>query len=98
MPKLEHWSVIGYHPGSPGYDPPESAQQCLRGVREDGKLVITSPIVAKVGTAVQTWHGTLYTLGEVDRDYARLYRNAFARLLGSLPEWPENTEVVHEIA
>jgi hypothetical protein len=73
--KLQDWAV------RPRYkDPfmaPEHNPNCLEGLveghprKEDGKRVLTTPIVESEGRIVTTRSGTKYRLGRVSRKYRR---------------------------
>jgi len=58
MTELANWSVVGSH----GEDVYAAPQQCIRGYREDGHWVRTSPIVKVKGDVVTTRSGSQYKL------------------------------------
>lgn len=89
MKTLQDWAVVS---SATPYTAPECITQSLRGKVyghtkfTDGESVITSYIIGKRAHLVVTKSGSLYKLGRVSKEYAKLYPNARKRLFNSLPE------------
>ena len=87
MPKLTNWFITS---DSNPYLAPELITSKLVGVVTghdaftDGEMVVTSPIVGSKGDLIITKSGTLYELGEVDREYENKYPGARERVLKAI--------------
>lgn len=92
MITLENWSVVT---NADAYTPPELIVGRLTGMvyghpnHYDGKEVVTSPVIGCQGDLIVTKTGSLYGLGKIDPEYAKLFPDAQKRLFESLKEFYE---------
>lgn len=95
--KVERWCVVSRM--DYGFQPPDVPGKCLQGLvmghrlYADGKAITTSRVVHRKGDLVLTRSGSEYELGEPDPRYEAQYPNAKERLLESLEQCAENTDL-----
>ncbi len=74
MIRIEEWAIVTTHPNSP-YRAPELGYRQLRGIvyghplKEDGSLILTSPIILTHKLFVATKSGHIYKLGQPNELY-----------------------------
>ena len=80
--KIENWAIVGLNP----YAAPEVQSECIVGIiyghpkHDDGKRVRTSRIVRASEGVITTKTGSIYELGEVNKEYEEEFPNARERI------------------